>query len=143
MPFAIHKKPVKVALFGLVALWLVFAFALVIFRKSDYFYLILGGGVFGSVLILLKSVGSIFVSALTVTDTSIETVTPVGGIIKINFDDLDWERTHISGIGCLLVPNDGESIQVSIIEYSGRDIARLVHHILDVSGDALGGPKQP
>lgn len=129
MEFAIHKKPIKVSLFGLFFLGLYFVIAVALFRSNEYFYLIMGGGLWCAAMLLMKSVGSFFISAFTVTESSIETVTPVGGIIKVNFDDLNWEKTHLSAGGLLLTPHNGEPIALSIIEFSRQDIARLAHHI--------------
>lgn len=129
MRFAIHKKPTKVSLSGLIGLGLSLAVALAFFRTSQYYYLILGGAVWGIAMLFIKSVGSFFISAFTVTEDSIETVTSLGGIIKIQFDQLDRERTHLSEAGLLLTPRQGESIFLSATEYSRRDIARLAHHL--------------
>jgi hypothetical protein len=129
MEFSIHKKPTKVSLTGLAGFGLYFAVAVAFFRSNEYYYLILGGGVWGLVMLFIKSIASIFISTYTVTENSIETVTPVGGIIRINFDNLDWDRTHLSEGGLLLTPQTGETISLSITEFSRQDIARLAHHI--------------
>jgi len=129
MEFSIHKKPTKVSITGLIGFGLYFAIAVMLFRSNEYYYMILGGGVWGLVMVFIKSIASMFISTFTVTDDSIETVTPVGGIIKIRFDDLDWERTHLSEGGLLLTPHNGESIVLSIAEFSRQDIARLAHYI--------------
>ena len=129
MEYAIHKKPTKVSLSGLVGFALYFAVAVIFFRGNGYYYLILGGGLWGLVMLLIKSFGSIFISTFTVTETFIETVTFVGGIIRVNFDDLDWDRTHLSEAGLALFPTKGEPIVLSIIEFSRQDIARLAHQI--------------
>ena len=129
MEFKIHKVPTKVSLTGLIGLGLYFAIAMTFFRSNEYYYMILGGGVCGLVMLFVKSIGSIFISTFTVTENSIETVTPVGGIIKINFDNLDWERTHLSDFGLLLTPHNGESITLSVAEFSRKDITRLAHYI--------------
>ena len=129
MDFSIHKKPTKVSISGLSGFGLYFAIAVMFFRSNEYYYMILGAGVWGLVMVFIKSIGSMFISTFTVTDDSIETVTSVGGIIKIRFDDLDWERTHLSEGGLLLTPHNGESIVLSIAEFSRQDIARLAHYI--------------
>ena len=129
MEFSIHKKPTKVSLSGLVGFGLYFAAAVTFFRSREYYYLILGGGVWGLAMLFIKSIGCIFISTFTVTESSIETVTAVGGIIKIHFDDLDRERTRLSEAGLLLVPRDGESLVLSTAEFSRQDIMRLAHYI--------------
>lgn len=129
MEFSIYKKPTKISISGLVGIGSYFAVAMTFFRSNDYYYLILGGGIWGLVMLFIKSIGSDFISAFTVTENSIETVTAVGGIIKIDFDDLDWERTHLSEAGLLLTPRDGEPIALSITEFSRQDITRLARHI--------------
>jgi hypothetical protein len=127
--FAIHKKPTKVTLTGLVAFGLYLATAVTFFRGNEYYFLILGGGVLGLVMLFIKSVACLFVSTYTVTAKSIETVTPVGGIIRIQFDELDPNRTKLSEAGLLLAPRSGESIELSVMEFSRDDIARLASHI--------------
>jgi hypothetical protein len=128
MEFSIHKKT-KASLPGLVGLGLYFAVSIAFFRTNAYYYLILGAGVWGVVLLFIKSIASVFISTFTVTDTSIETVTPVGGIIKISFEDLDWERTRLSKAGLVLIPRIGEPLALSVNEFSRKDIIRLAHHI--------------
>lgn len=127
--FAIHKKPTKVTLSGLVGFGLYFAVAVLFLRGTEYYYLILGGGIWGLLMLFLKSVACLFISTYTVTAKSIETVTSVGGIIRIQFDELDPSRTRLSETGLLLVPRSGESIELTVMEFSREDIARLACHI--------------
>ncbi len=129
MEFSIHKKPTKVSLSGLAGLGLYFAGAILFFRGDEYYYMILGGGLWGLVMLFIKSIGSAFVSTFTVTEESIEMVTAVGGITRIRFEDLDWERTQLSSAGLILVPQNGESIALLTMEFSRQDILRLAHHI--------------
>ena len=129
MNFAIHKKPTKVSLTGLVGFALYFAAAVIFFRSNEYYYLILGGGVWGLAMLFIKSTACLFFSTYTVTESSIETVTSVGGIIKIRFDELDPDRTELSDFGLLLTPRGGEPIVLTVMEFSREDIARLAHHI--------------
>ena len=135
MNYSIHKMPTKVSLTGLASFGLYFVAAVGLFRHSELFFLILGGGFIGLVMLFIRSIACLFFSTFTVTESSIETVTSMGGIISIRFDSLDWERTHLSEIGLLLVPQAGESISLSILEYSRQDIAKLAEHIgIDSSG---------
>jgi hypothetical protein len=129
MTFAIHKKPTKVSLSGLVGLALYFAAAVTFFRSDEYYYLILGGGVWGLVMLFVRSVACFFIGTYTVTDSSIETVTSVGGIIRIRFDELDPDRTQLSDAGLTLTPHSGESIALTVMEFSREDIAKLARHI--------------
>lgn len=110
MGYTIHKKPIKVSLTGLVGVVLYFIITVAFFRSSDDYYLILGGGLWMSTLLFMKSIGSYFFNTNTVTENSIDTVTSFGGIVKIEFADLDRERTNLSGVGPALVPRNGEPI---------------------------------
>lgn len=129
MNFAIHKKPTKVSLTGLAGFALYFAAAVTFFRGNEYYYLIMGGGVCGLVMLFIKSIACVFISTYTVTESSIETVTSVGGIIRIRFDELDPDRTELSDFGLLLTPRSGEPVVLTVMEFSREDIARLAHHI--------------
>jgi hypothetical protein len=134
MRFSIHKSPARVLLLGLVGFALYFALAVVFFSRNEYYILMLGSGLFGIAILLVKSLGSAFVSSLTLTEHSIETVTSVGGIISIRFDDLDLEQTKFADACLLLVPRAGESLVISVAEYSRKDIARIAHHIANSYG---------
>lgn len=129
MEFFIHKKPTRVWLSGLYFIVPYFVLAVALFRDNKYYYLILGSGVWALAMLLIKSFACIFINTFTVTEHSIQMVTPVGGITRVNFDDLDRERTILTDAGLALVPNDGEPIVLTVLEFSRQDIARLAHHI--------------
>ena len=140
MDFAIHRTPHKVLLAGLAGLSLYFTATVLFLRSNEYFVLFLGGGVLGLFILIVKSVGTVFVSSLTVTDSSIETVTSVGGIIKIDFDKIDWARSSFSDLGLVLTPTSGEPLVISVFEYSRKDLARLMSHLIEaISGEGARG----
>ena len=135
MSFAIHKKPTKVTLSGLVGVALYLLVAYGFFRNNEYYPLILMGFFISLLILFVKSVGSYFISSIDVSEESIKTVTGVGGIIEIRFDQIDKTKTKLSELGLLIVPINGESLLVSTIEYSHIDIDKLAHKIgLDGSG---------
>ena len=124
-----------------------FAIAVALFSGSRYYLLILGAAILGVAILLVQSLVAAWVSSLTVTENAIGTVTSVGGIIRIRFDELDWEQTRFSDACLLLVPRDGESLMVSVAEYSRTDIARIARHVADSCArpemDPMTGPDSP
>jgi hypothetical protein len=130
MAFAIHKSPAKVLLLGLAVFALYFSIAVAFFANTRYYYLVLITGTLALGVLVVRSVASAFVGALTVTEGSIQMVTWVGGITEISFDELDAKRLRFDVTGLLLVPRNGESIYVSVFEYSRADIMRLAKHIV-------------
>jgi hypothetical protein len=130
MAFAIHKSPAKVLLLGLVVLALYFGVAIAFFADTRYYYLILITIALALGMLGVRSIASAFIGALTVTEESIQMVTWVGGITKISFDELDSKQLRFDITGLLLVPRNGKSIFVSVLEYSRYDIMRLAKHIL-------------
>lgn len=127
--FGIHKRPTKVTTGGLVlfGLWVAAAFAF--FRERPSFYLVMGGALLVLVMHFVKSIAAHFISAINVTEEGIETVTEFGGIIRVRIDELDRERSRLTDEGLTITPHHGESIILSIVEFSRSDIVRLADHL--------------